>query len=94
MLKLEDCICRSDDIVSRDVGGETVLLDLEAGTYFGLNHVGGRLWQLLEGGSRSLKQLCDELEREFEVDRSVLEADVVALANELQENGLAKIEQQ
>lgn len=84
-------IRRAEDIVAREVGGETVLLDLEAGTYYGLNAVGGRIWQLLEGGPVPLSRLCDELEQEFDVERATLDADVAALAADLQANGLASV---
>lgn len=90
MMTPDQRIERADDIVAREVGGETVLLDLEAGAYFGLNAVGGRIWEMLENGPRSLAELCDALEQEFSVERATLEADVAALAADLQANGLAR----
>ena len=35
------------DILSRILDGEAVLLDLASGTYFGLNPVGSRVWELI-----------------------------------------------
>ena len=35
----------------RDLDGEAVILDLGSGTYFGLNQVGTRVWQLISDGS-------------------------------------------
>ena len=49
-MKLTDSFSLSEDVVARVVGEETMLLDLASGTYFGLNPVGGRFWQLLEDG--------------------------------------------
>lgn len=89
-MKLEDSIVASEDIVAREVGGETVLLDLEAGTYFGLNAVGGRIWQMLEGSSLQLSQVCDQLEGEFAVERATLETDVLALVSDMMANNLVK----
>lgn len=90
-MKLEDTISRSEDVVAREVGGETVLLDLEAGTYFGLNPIGGRIWQLLDGADQTLAAICDALEAEYDVAREVLEADVLELASDLEANGLVKL---
>lgn len=90
-MKLEDTISRSEDVVAREVGGETVLLDLEAGTYFGLNPIGGRIWQLLDNADQALAAICDTLEAEYDVARDVLEADVLALARDLESNGLVKL---
>ena len=38
----------SDEVLSQEVNGETLLLDLEGESYFGLNEVGTRIWQLLQ----------------------------------------------
>lgn len=69
-------------VISRTIGGETVILDLESGTYFGLDPVGARIWQLLEGG-KSLGEACDAMIEEYDVERDELERDALALAAEL-----------
>lgn len=74
-------------VVTREVGGEMMLVDLDSGTYFGLNDVGGRLWQLLDEG-QPLGQACAQLLNEFEVDRDQLECDLTALVGELVERKL------
>lgn len=85
---LSDRIAASDDVVAREVGGEMVLLDLASGTYFGLNEVGGRIWQLIDEQSRSVEDICDIIEAEFEVSREQLEGDIAALINDLLERNL------
>ena len=37
-------------VLARVVGEETVLLHLDSGTYFGLDPVGTRAWQLIQAG--------------------------------------------
>ena len=69
-------------VVARTVGADTVILDLESGTYFGLDPVGTRMWQLIEAG-KSLAGLCDVMNDEYEVSRDALERDVLELASEL-----------
>jgi hypothetical protein len=69
-------------VLSREVQGETVLLNLESGEYFGLDAVATRIWQLLSesgdvGGVEST--MCDE----FEVEPAVASKDVRALVAEL-----------
>lgn len=90
-MTLEDCVSRSPDIVAREVGGETVLLDLAGGTYFGLNEVGGKIWAMLESGPHSLVDICAALLEEYDVTRDDLETDVLALAGDLQAQGLVTI---
>jgi Coenzyme PQQ synthesis protein D (PqqD) len=86
-MELTETITLSEDVVAREVGEETMLLDLASGTYFGLNPVGGRFWQLLEEG-RSPVEARDCLLDEFDVSAGVVEADLSALLDELAAKGL------
>lgn len=70
------------DVVARSVGDETVILDLASGTYFGLDPVGARMWQLMESG-KSLAEICDQMMGEYDVARDTLERDALALADDL-----------
>jgi hypothetical protein len=81
-LKPSDKISISPQVVARELGGETVILDLSSGTYFGLDPVGARIWHLLETG-QSLVGICDVMVEEFEVSRDELERDVLALVRDL-----------
>jgi hypothetical protein len=73
--------------MARQVGDETVLLDLASGNYYGLDPVGARIWQLL-GEGKTLAQVCDVLVAEYEVPRATLESDVEQLVGQLGEKGL------
>lgn len=86
-MNLTDRFSISDEVVAREVGGETMLLDLSSGTYFGLDQIGGRIWQLLEDGS-SPAEACDALIGEYDVIRETLETDVLALLADLLERRL------
>ena len=77
----------SPDVLSQEVLGETVLLDLSGETYFGLNEVGTRVWQLLKQ-DHGFGDMLDVLQSEFEVSREQLEADVAALLAQLEEEGI------
>lgn len=88
-MKLTDRLIASSDVVAREVGGETILLDLASGTYFGLDPVGARIWSLIEEAeSITLSQVCDAIFEEFEVPREELVRDVLALAEKLTEQQL------
>lgn len=87
-MKLNDKFSVCDEVVARELGGETVLLDLNSGLYFGLDSVGGRIWELLSEGPRTLAELCDAIEAEFDAPRATIEADLLALAGELSDKEL------
>ena len=92
-MQLTDKLTTSDDVVAREVAGETVLLNLTSGTYFGLDEIGGKIWQWLEQGEcRTLADVCDRLVSEYEVSRETAEEDMLALAGDLAEHGLLEPE--
>ena len=90
-MKLTDKIQLSDEVVAREVGDETMLLDLASGTYFGLDAVGGRFWQMLEEGKSAI-EARDALLEEYEVAPDQLERDLEALLANLAVNGLVTAE--
>ena len=66
-----------------------VLLSTEDEVYFGLNHVGARVWQLLPPKSESLEDLCAALAEEFpDAPPEEIRPDVLALLEELETHGL------
>ena len=87
-MKLSDRANIPPQVMARQVGEETVILNLESGVYFGLDRVGARIWQLMAEG-KTLSGICDAMQEEYEVSREVLEGDVVRLAQELFDQGLA-----
>ena len=81
-MKLDQRFQGSEDVVSRKVAGEMVLLDLASGLYFGLDPVGSRIWELLSENPCSLEDLCDAVEAEFDAPRDQIERDVAELARQ------------
>ena len=77
----------SPDVLSQEVSGETVLLDIRSESYFGLDPVGTRIWELLhENGNLepTYKTMLDE----YDVDAGQLASDLTALVEKLEEAGL------
>jgi hypothetical protein len=80
----------SKDAIFRDLDGEAVILHLESGTYFGLNAVGTRIWQLIERDGR-LTAVLDALRAEYEAPPDVLERDLLELVERLVEARLGEV---
>lgn len=79
----------SADVLFQEVAGEMVLLDLATEEYFGLDEIGARIWQAIDGGEpfeTAMQQILDK----FEVGREQLEQDVAALLDQLVQAGLLK----
>lgn len=80
-----------DDIVFRDLAGEAVILNLASGTYFGLNEVGTRMWNLLATDGSTEHVLATVL-AEYEVEESQLRQDFETLLRALSEKGLIRVD--
>ena len=74
-------------VICRELSGETVLLNLESGVYYGLDAVGTRVWQLLQQG-KTIDGVCDVMLEEYDVTPDVLRHDVFRLVSELRERGI------
>lgn len=72
----------SSDAVDSEVGDETVVLHLKSGTYFGLDPVGTRIWDLLKQGL-SPDAICATLAKEYDVEREIIDADARRFLDQL-----------
>lgn len=59
-----------------------VILDLGSGTYFGLDPVGARAWQLM-GEGKTLAEVCEVMLKEYQVSRADVERDTMSLVEDL-----------
>lgn len=90
-MNLTDKVTIPEQVMARQVGEETVILDLASGTYFGLDPVGARIWQLL-GEGRTLAEVCESMLAEYKVSRDEIERDVNELLAALVDKSLIKVE--
>lgn len=74
-------------VLFKELAGETVLLNLNTGVYFGLDPIGTRIWQLLQD-HRQLQDILPVLLQEFEVDEARCHADLLELVSALCSHGL------
>jgi len=87
---MDSVVVASEDQVSCDLGDEAAILHLKAGIYYGLDSVGGQIWNLIRQ-PQPVKHLQDALLREYEVDPKRCEDDLISLLNKLVEAHLARI---
>ncbi len=78
-----------DDVVSKKLDGEEILLQLRSGTYFGLNETGTFLFELVKKGA-SKDDLITAVAEEFQVDAQSAARDVEEFFEALSINGFIK----
>ena len=81
------CLRVREGVVFKELDGESVLLDLSSGTYFGLNDTGTCLWQGLTESQDLDAAVCRLLER-FDIDSARARADATRLVATLVEKRL------
>jgi hypothetical protein len=81
-LSITDAVCVPEDVIFRELNGEAVILNLHNGTYFGLNSVGMRIWQLCEQHG-SLRDVWEAMQDEFDAPGDALQSDLLEFVNEL-----------
>jgi hypothetical protein len=92
-MNLTDQLEIPSQVMAREVGDELVILDLVSGSYFGLDAVGTRVWQLI-GEGKNLAQTIEVMLAEYEVERAQLESDLLELAEGLTAQGLLSVTRQ
>lgn len=77
----------AEHVVYRDFAEETVILNLDSGTYHSLNTTAARMLQVLTA-SDSVGAAVDELTREYDQPEDRLRRDVLDLCRALSDRGL------
>ena len=78
------------DVLTRELRGESVLLDLASERYFGLDDVGTEMWRALTG-ARTIDEAIETLGAEYDVEPARLRTDVTAFVQKLADAGLVDV---
>ena len=88
-ISLSTRVKRKEIFVS-EIGDELILFDEDAGRYFATGPVGARIWEWI-ATERSIGEICDALQKEFEVSAETCETECMAFVARLKDQGLASI---
>jgi hypothetical protein len=80
-----------DNVLMRELDGESVILDLASEKYFGLDEIGTRMWQVL-AGTDTVQEAYDILLLEYDVEPQQLLQDLQELVEELVGSDLLRLE--
>ena len=90
-LNLSAVVVPAPDVLVQELDGEAVFLNLGSERYFGLDDVGTRIWQHLVE-HRRVGRICEEMQKEYDVDEAKLRTDVLNLLEELILAGIVTVE--
>jgi hypothetical protein len=79
----------SDDVISRRVGDESVLVHLQSNTMYSLNSTGARAWELLSEG-HDQEMIETTLSDEYGIDRAEARRELETLIDDLKRHRLVE----
>jgi hypothetical protein len=89
-ISLASVVVKSPDQVSTNLGNETVILGLTSEEYYSLKEVGARIWEIIEE-PKTVRQILETLLNEYAVEPERCERDLLAILQELANEGLVEI---
>ena len=78
-----------NDVISRQVGDERVLVHLQSNEMYSLNATGARAWELLSEG-RDEEAIAATLADEYDIDRAEAQRELETLLEELERQQLVE----
>jgi hypothetical protein len=90
VIGLHSLVRQADNLVGCDLDGETMLMSVGEGKYYGMEPIGSRIWALMET-TRSVSEICNMLLSEFEVEREQCEREVLVFLNDLAQENLVLV---
>jgi hypothetical protein len=86
-ISFSDRVTVPDDVLISNLQDESVILNLDSERYYGLDDVGTRFLSVLTT-SESIETAYERLRNEYDVDPQVLRNDILALVENLVDQGL------
>lgn len=83
-------VSRSPSILTAEVDGEIVMISIEAGHYFSLDHIGSDIWKRIEPPC-SFATLIDGLAADYEADRTTFITDVKRLLDHMARHHIVRL---
>lgn len=66
---------QNKDIIGSPIDDEMVMMDVDKGSYFGLNSMGSEIWNLIEE-PMTIQQLVNTLTDEYEISQNECETEI------------------
>ena len=89
-ISVSTIIMAGKDPVTSEMTNEVAILDPKSGMYFGLDHVGARIWELIQE-PKSVKDIRDTILEEYDVEVDRCEQDLFGLFRAMSVNGLIEV---
>jgi hypothetical protein len=83
----DSCPKRQEQIIVQKGSKDVLLFNMDDGSYYALNEVGNRIWELCDG-TRGVAQLVCTLAKEYDAPATIIEMDVMEVLEDLRSKNL------
>lgn len=87
VLSLNTQVCQSPGNIVSDMDGEKVMLSVKNSKYYNLGAIGGEIWELINEPTTP-EMVISKLLRNFNVDKTQCEQEVMGFLNDLAKQDL------
>ena len=82
MIEQTSILYRNPDLLMNTVNGETVMMSIERGNYYGMNATGNLIWSLLEE-EKAVNVIVDFLKNKFSLSDETVQKEVYPFLEQL-----------
>jgi hypothetical protein len=75
------------NVTHETIDGETVILNLDSGSYYSIDNAGAMIWGLIDAGA-SIEQIVDTISIRYTGNSQEIESGIIALVEKLEQEGL------
>jgi coenzyme PQQ biosynthesis protein PqqD len=83
----DTCPRRREQIIVQKGSKDVLLFNMDNGSYYALNEVGNRIWELCDG-THKVAQLVCMLAKEYDAPAEIIETDILELLEDLRSKNL------
>lgn len=77
-------------VVSNEIDGEVIMVNIDMGKYYGLDEIGTIIWAMLENPVK-IESIIEKLAEEYSGERDKIERDVLKFLEKLEKERIIKI---
>ena len=81
----------NQELLQSEIDGETIMMSIDNGKYYGLNTVASKIWEIIKD-EPLFSELIDKLTSEYNVEKEQCIIDTKSFIENLVKNKLVKIE--
>ena len=78
---------RQQQIIAQKGSNEVLLFNMDDGSYYALNEVGSRIWELCDG-AHGVAQLVSLVAKEYDAPAKIIEMDILEVLEDLRSKNL------